>query len=95
MSYEVGDANNSCASGLQPLGSRDLRASASTGSTDHVAEHVGTAERGADFIETYQAEMPSELLLIPQSTFDTLLRPAAYQHLQRRFAVLKRYFTCK
>ena len=52
----------------------------------------GTRKKGqmATIAESYQAQVPTELLSIPRTTFDRVLRRAAYQCLQGRYAVLVR-----
>ncbi|EGB02393.1 hypothetical protein AURANDRAFT_72856 [Aureococcus anophagefferens] len=47
-------------------------------------------QTNAALSETYQAEAPSELLVIPRQVFDATLRNIAYQNLQRRFSFLRR-----
>ena len=48
-------------------------------------------ESGFISSEAYHAEAPSEILVIPRSGFDGVLRSIAYKNLQRRFSLLKRF----
>ena len=64
---------------------------ASTSSVDVAHKDVCYQQQtNAALSETYQAEAPSELLVIPRQVFDATLRNIAYQNLQRRFSFLRR-----
>jgi hypothetical protein len=64
---------------------------ASTSSVDVAHKDVCYQQQtNAALSETYQAEAPSELLVIPRQVFDATLRNIAYQNLQRRFYFLRR-----